>query len=330
MKKRSLIVFISLLLMFVFVGAVFAEGDKEVSVKKVKAKQDGPYTFGVSVGWIDNDFGLRMRNGFIETIEKIGNAEYIESVAMSNVQRQVSHIESFINSGVDAILISPYDTTAIQPLIIKAAEAGIPTFCCDTTTYDPMPTLAITSDNFTLGRETMTFLAEKMGGKGNLVVFSAPQHEGIRSRVQGVYSVLRNYPDIKVVATHAISWAVGDPTPLDAAQNILRAHPSGTIDAVWAPYDTAAAQISNATVQAGRDGEIIITGVDGDTQGLEYVNKGSNFIATAAQSPYWMAKTAVEMAYEYLKGNKIPRYITAPFVVATQEHNLQSNYDVDW
>jgi len=318
--------------MFVLVGTLFADGQKETKDAPAAAKKEksDKYTFGVEVGWIDNDFGLRVRDGFINTIERLGNAEYIEASALSNVQRQVSHIENFIDMGVDAIFISPYDTAAIQPLIVKAAEEGIPTFCVDTTTYDPMPTLAVTSDNFDIGRSSMFFLAEKMGGKGNLVVFSAPQHEGIRSRVLGVYSALKLFPDIKVVATHAISWAVGDPTPLDAMQNILRAHGPGTIDAVWAPYDTAAAQISNATVQAGRDKEIIITGVDGDSNGLEYVNRGSNFISTAAQAPYWMAKTAVEMAYEYLAGNQIPRYITAPYIMATQEDNLHGNYDIDW
>ncbi len=328
--KKNLLIFAIVLL---FVAALtFGEGQGEKAVKQEGTKKEGPYTFGLAVGWVDNDFGLRVRNGFVDTIEKMGNAEYIEAVALSQPQKQVSQVENFINTKVDAILISPSDTTALQPLIVKAKSAGIPTFCVDTTTYDPSPTFSCTSDNFTLGRETMQYIADKLNGKGNLVVFSAPQHEGIRSRVLGVYSVLKKYPDIEVVATHAISWAVGDPTPLDAMQNILRRLPNkGDIDAVWAPYDTAAAQISNATVQAGRADEIIITGVDGDKMAIaDYINKGSNFEATAAQAPYWMAKMAVEMAYAYLAGEKIPRTITAPYVIATKEMNLQPYYDKDW
>jgi ribose transport system substrate-binding protein len=317
--KKIVVGVLTILMMF---SAILASAQ----VKK------GPYTFGLAIGWIDNDFGLRVRNGFVETINKMGNAKYIEAVALSQPSKQVTQIENFINLKVDAILISPSDTTALQPLIVKAREVGIPTFCVDTTTYDPCPTFSATSDNYTLGRETMRYIADKLNGKGNLVIFSAPQHEGIRSRVMGVYSVLKKYPGIKVVATHAISWAVGDPTPLDAMQNILRRLPNkGDINAVWAPYDTAAAQISNATVQAGREAEIIITGVDGDKMAIaDNINKGSNFEATAAQAPYWMAKTAVEMAYSYLAGEKIPRTVTAPYVIATKKTNLQPSYDSNW
>ena len=89
------------------------------------------FTIGVAVGWIDNDFGLRVRNGFMDTIEALGG-EAIEAVAFSNVQKQVSQVDNFINMKVDAIMISPYDTLALAPLIAKAQRAGIPTFAVDT------------------------------------------------------------------------------------------------------------------------------------------------------------------------------------------------------
>ena len=180
-------------------------------------------------------------------------------------------------------------------------------------------------------KESMQFIVDRLGGEGNVVVFSAPQHEGIRNRTLGVYSVADMYPGINIVARHDISWAVGDPTPLDAMQNILQAHPNkGDIDALWAPYDTAAAQISNASEQAGRADEMFVTGVDGDDMAfVDYINVGKNFVATAAQTPYWMAKTTVVMAYKYLDGEKIPRHITAPYVLATKEKNVQPGYDMN-
>ena len=289
------------------------------------------FTIGVAVGWIDNDFGLRVRNGFMDTIEALGG-EAIEAVAFSNVQKQVSQVDNFINMKVDAIMISPYDTLALAPLIAKAQRAGIPTFAVDTMIYDPSPTCTVLSDNYRIGMDSMQYVIDQLGGKGNIVIFGAPQHEGIRNRVLGANMLLRQYPDIKVVATHDISWALGDPTPLDAMQNILRAHPNpGDIDAVWAPYDTAAAQICNAIEQAGRTDEMFVTGVDGDKMAIEeYINKGRVFKMTAGQGPYWMAKTAVEMAFKYLNGEKVPRLITAPHMLITQESNLEPYYDQNW
>lgn len=315
-KKFLMISLLILLMSLLFVQAGFTE-DK--------------YTFGVAIGWIDNDFGLRVRNGFIETIEKMGGAP-IEAVALASVQKQVSQVENFINTKVDAIMISPFDVLALTPLIAKAQRAKIPVFCVDTMIYDPSPTCTVLSDNYRIGMDSMQYIVDKLDGKGNIIMFSAPQHEGIRNRTLGAQAVLKKYPDIKVVAFHNISWAVGDPTPLDVMQNFLRAHPNkGDIDAVWAPYDTAAAMISNATEQAGREGEIFVTGIDGDKMALEdYINKGKNFEMTVGQAPYWMAKTAVEMAFKYLNGEKVPRIITAPYALITKEDNMKSYYDQDW
>jgi len=318
-SKRS----ISIVLLISLLTLVFAASAAPAAKKQ--------FTFGVSIGWIDNDFGLRARNGFIDTINKMGG-KAIEAVALSNVQKQVSQVDNFINTKVDAIFISPYDTLALTPLIGKAQRAKIPTFVVDTMIYDPSPTCTVLSDNYRIGMDTMQYIIDKLKGKGNIVLFGAPQHEGIRNRVLGANAVLSKYPGIKVVAVHNISWAVGDPTPLDAMQNILRAHSKkGDIDAIWAPYDTAAAQICNAIEQAGRTSEMFVTGVDGDKMGIvDYINKGKVFELTAGQSPYWMAKTAVELAFKYLNGEKVPRIVTAPYALITKSSGMEPYYDQNW
>src|SRR3712207_9231458 len=49
----------------------------------------------------------------------------------NDVSTQISQVETFINDGVDAIVLLPFDGAALTPVALKAMEAGIPVINVD-------------------------------------------------------------------------------------------------------------------------------------------------------------------------------------------------------
>ena len=55
----------------------------------------------------------------------------------NDVNLQISQVETFINDGVDAIVLLPFDGAAMTPVALKAMEAGIQVINVDREFDDP-------------------------------------------------------------------------------------------------------------------------------------------------------------------------------------------------
>ena len=56
----------------------------------------------------------------------------------NDVSTQISQVETFINDGVDAIVLLPFDGAALTPVALKAMEAGIPVINVDREFDEPV------------------------------------------------------------------------------------------------------------------------------------------------------------------------------------------------
>jgi len=179
--------------------------------------------------------------------------------------------------------------------------------------------LNITSDNGQLGKETAHFLAEAIGGKGNVIMFTHDPHPGVRARAEAAAAEFANYPEITVIEKKHIEV----PGPVDfarnATQDLLTAYPNdGDIAGIWAGWDEPALGATQAIEAAGRSG-IVVVGIDGTDfaraeiakggiDGTDFaraeIAKGGPFAASIAQDFDGMAKQLVEIIAAYLKGEK--------------------------
>src|SRR5690606_6815575 len=112
--------------------------------------------------------------------------------------KQSTQFDNFIQAGVDLILVSAVDSQAIGASVKRAEAAGIPVVAIDNTADGAQAT--ITTDNVTAGKQACEYLAEKMGGKGNLLIVNGPQVSGVIDRVKGCKEVLAGKPDIKILS----------------------------------------------------------------------------------------------------------------------------------
>jgi ribose transport system substrate-binding protein len=232
----------------------------------------------------------------------------------------VNRIDNAVTQGVDAIVLGMGDPAQMTKGLESAAAAGIPVFGLDAGVADNVA-LNITSDNGQLGKETAHQLAEAIGGKGNVVMFTHDPHPGVRARAEAAAAEFANYPDIMVIEKKHIEV----PGPVDFArtltQDLLTANPdAGSIAGIWAGWDEPALGAVQAIEAAGR-AEILVVGIDGTDFAKAEIAKGGPFNASIAQDFDGMAAQLAGIVEEYLNGTQPDsNLVTIPGILITAEN----------
>lgn len=274
----------------------------------------------VSLGWQENESGQRQTLGFEEAFKDFGIAESDVTWANANYdpKLQSEQIDAFIKMKPKALFVTPSDPAGITAAVKRAVDAGIPVFVSDAIIAGAAATVSISSNDFGMGVWSMRWIAEKLGGKGKIAIIDLPNNEAWDLRGQGARSLLAEYPGIEVVA----EWSF-DPTgavsPRQAVENMLTANPKGKLDAIWCAWDGAAMEGALAIKDAGRQGEIITTGIDGGEYAFSIMKDDGVFALTMAQCIYYMSYESVRYAVEFAKGKQVPRFVIAPVYAVTQE-----------
>ena len=229
--------------------------------------------------------------------------------------------EDVIAQKVDAIVMGMGDPNQLKKQIRMANEAGIPIFGGDADYIEGM-VCNVTSNNYVLSAQITSYLFNSLEGKGNVVKFYHSAHPGVRKREIIFDAIAASNPGIKVIAEHFVQV----PGPIEdakkAMESILLAHPKkGEIDAVWAAWDEPAIGAALAIIEAGRQDEIIVTGIDGNEQALEMIKKDSPIKATVKQDFIEMARILVEQIKKAFAGREISeKIIYAPSPLITKSN----------
>ena len=221
-----------------------------------------------------------------------------------DVGQLASRMEDVISSKVSAIVIVSTDPGALKNQISSANAAKIPVFGLDSGYISGMAMNA-TSDNTAMGKTISNFLFKAMNGKGNLVVLTYRPHPGVLKRSQALDAALKAYPGIKVVTEQQVQV----PGPIENSrqqmENILLANPGkGAITAVWTGWDEPAIGVAQALEAAGRK-DVIVTGIDGNSQAIDLIQKGSAIRATLKQNFPQMAALVAQQIDRVFKGQKV-------------------------
>ena len=90
-------------------------------------------------------------------------------------------------------------------------------------------------------------------------------------------------------------------------------------DVIFGGNDPMALGALSALQQQGMDDKKLIYGVDGSPDSKAMMKQGY-VTGTSAQSPKSIGKTAAQMAYQYLNGEEIEKYVSIEPVMITREN----------
>ena len=204
------------------------------------------------------------------------NDSLIVKLASSNDDNvlQNKQVNQFVDEGVDLLIISPNQLSAISKAVERAFDKGIPVILYDRKTNSDKYTAFIGCDNYTIGNSMGKFIAQQLNGKGRVVEIcgldgSSPALE----RHRGFMDAIKPYPGIQVVASEGGNWK--EEGGIQAMKRILKK--THDFDYVFAHNDRLAWGAYVAARQMGLERNYKYTGVDGMTTeggGLELVRDG--------------------------------------------------------
>lgn len=216
-----------------------------------------------------------------------------------------SRVQDVVNQGTDAMVIN-VDPSQV-PALSEAAAAGIPVFGMDAGNA-PEVLVNVTSNGYAMAAETASYVVDRLGGVGRIVLFEFPAYPPVQKRGVIAEAIFGNSPDIEIVDTVVPDVTDGGIADSRAKMEaILAANPDpGSISAVWAAWDQPALGALQAIEAAGREGEgIVIVGIDANPQALDAISAGGNFEASVAQDFSGIGSTVADQVEWYLGGTEL-------------------------
>ena len=239
-----------------------------------------------------------------------------------DVAAVISRLEDAANQKVDAIVIN-VDPSQVTAGLETAKQAGVPVFGMDSGA-SPLLVTNVTSNGYEMAADTAAYVANRIGGKGGVVMFVFDAFPPVQVRGVVADAIFKNNPDIQILGR--VTPDVQDGGIADSRakmEAILAAHPQkGSIAAVWAAWDQPALGALQAIEAAGRTDEgIVITGMDANPQAREAIAKGGNFEASMSQDFKGIGRAVADAVKRKLAGQTIKqRVIYVPTKLITVEN----------
>ncbi|MFE0252576.1 substrate-binding domain-containing protein [Streptomyces sp. NPDC059010] len=269
---------------------------------------------GLSLSTLNNPFFVQIRAGAQAEAKKLG-VDLTVTDAQNDASQQANQLQNFTSGGLGTIIVNPVDSDAVTPAAKAVNKSGIPLVAVDRAVNNADSAALVASDNVTGGKLAAKALAEKLGGKGRIVILQGQAGTSAsRERGSGFTEGLKAYPDIEVVAEQPADW---DRTKgLDVMSNLLQANPD--IDGVFAENDEMAlGAIKALGSKAGKSVQVI--GFDGTEDGLKAVEAGTLY-ASVAQQPAELGRIAVQNAVKAAEDKKVEKSVMVPVKVVTKQN----------
>jgi inositol transport system substrate-binding protein len=277
---------------------------------------DKPVKIGVSM-LFDDRWLTTMRDAMTAYAEANPGIELVMVDSKEDVATQLGQVENFVAQGLDAIVLVPANTDATDPMTQAATEAGIPLVYVNRKPANlPDGVAYVGSDSIDAGIFQMEWIAEKLGGKGNVVILMGNlSQEAAQQRTAGVKQVVEKFPDIKITKEQTGNWdrAQG----LAVMENWLAT--GDQIDAVASNNDEMAIGALSAIEAAGKLGEIIVGGVDASADALAEMDKG-RLNVTVFQNAKGQGQGGIAAAASLVCGDTFEQVTWIPYELVTPEN----------
>ncbi len=283
------------------------------SVATTDTSAEKKIVVGMTLYSLKNEFTVRLSNAAKKKAEELGVELKIYD-GNYDPNTQISQVETMISDGVDAIILNPQDAKACAVAVDKAAAANIPVIGVNTRVDSDKLVSYVGSKDVYAGELEMQAIADKLGGKGNIVILDGPLGQSAQlERSEGINNILAKYPDIKVLAEKTANWSRSE--AMTVMENWLQAFDK--IDAVVGENDEMALGARQAIEAKGLD--IPTIGVDGITDALNAVEKGT-LIASIFQDGAGQGSKALEIAVSAAKGNTVDKEYWIDFEPVTKDN----------
>jgi ribose transport system substrate-binding protein len=250
--------------------------------------------------------------------------------AQLDPNKQVSDVNQFVTQHVDAIIVFPLSQNSLTPALNRAKQAGIKVLGFNAILDPNQANIAPYDADFDQGETfqgaqlAADYVNQQLGGKGRVLGV------GIGVPVPSLQLMTTNFQKDLTTKSPGITWLATASNPTDdiaggqkAVADALTKY-KGNVQAVMAYNDDSAIGASVALKNAGVT-HAVITGMNGDPQGVEAINDG-RMSAMVDIVPWREALVGETMVKRMLDGQSVPKFVETPDELYTKD-NISKRLD---
>jgi rhamnose transport system substrate-binding protein len=306
--KRSLILMMAIIAVVAVVPA-FAGGQAE-------AEGDQMYRVGVIPKFIAEDYFIAAENGFRQAERELGNVvvDWVgDTMSQTSAANQQNYIQSFVDRGYDAILVSALDPESYASTLRQAREEGILVVTWDADVNPSARDWFVNQGEFDeIGIATLRGIAGDLLGHGDgrapvALVSTTPDSPNQNAWLQAIireYESKRDsdYSHLELMrAPDEIVYAGNDQGTADGViRALLSANPD--IEGIIALSSNTVPAVSSARDQMGIGSEIKIVGISVPETSRGDMEAG-NMSAVVLWQPFDLGYLTLQLTVAVLEGN---------------------------
>jgi rhamnose transport system substrate-binding protein len=259
------------------------------------AAQDDPVRIALVVKALGIGFFEAAAKGAEEAASELGNVEIIYTGPTdTTAEGQIEVINALIAQQVDAIAISANDQDAVVPALKKAMQRGITVISWDSGVAPEGREMHLNpSSNELIGNMIIKLAADNLPEGGDVAVLSASATATNQNTwIEEMNKVKGNYPGINVVTT-VYGDDLSDKSYREA-QGLMASYPN--LKAIIAPTSVGIVAAAQAVTDAGKIGEINVTGLGLPSEMAAHVESGASK-SFAIWNPIDLGYSATMIAY---------------------------------
>lgn len=287
-----------------------------------KKPKDEAIKIGVTIANFEDVYLRHLKSEMEKYQESLGkNVDLVYLDAKVDVAKQEEQVRYLVEEKVDVLVVVPVSAEFTSGMTKISKKSKIPLVYANNYP-DEFIGKEIPSDIYYVGSQEknagiiqMEYLAEKLGGKGNVAILMGDFiNRAAYERTEGVEETANKYPNINIVEKENAKWR--GPLAGSIVENWLNS--GEKIDAVVANNDEMALGAIRVLEKYEKD-DVMVLGVDATSEAIEELKNG-RLTATVFQDPYKHAKKILETALKAAKEEKMASELWVPFELVTPEN----------
>ncbi len=268
-------------------------------------KQNESVEVGFLIHALDNERWENDRDFFIEKVEEFGGTVKVE-IADNDASKQLAQAKQLLANGVDVLVVVPVDQFAAAAIVNEAHAQNVKVISYDRLIKNCKLDFYVSTDNVEIGELQANYLTRiKPVGKYAIIGGAKTDNNSMYLALGQMNELapLIEKGDIKIVYNEFTNdWEENE--GYEHAKNILKGN--ADIDAIIAGNDAIARGVIKALLEAGKERDVLIAGMDADLENLQEIVAGHQ--TCTIYKPYEkMAATAAGVAMKLGKGEPCER-----------------------
>lgn len=319
--KKTLVLFLSVVILAaMMVGCTGNQTTTEAT--KGEAQTSAPETKVYKVAYVTMDvtspYFIKIIDGMKEEAKAL-NIDLTIHDGKMKAEPQIDAIETLITQGVDAIILSANDPSALQPSVDKAKAAGIKVIAANAEVSNTDAFVSLVEKEYGLagGEIAGKYIAEKMNGEAEVAVLTYTQIPAVIKRAEGlIEGIQKHAPNAKIVAQ--IEAATRE-SGLKAIENALQSNPN--LNVVVGINDDSVLGAYEAMVAAQKSGDgICLVGLDAVDEAIAKIKEGGIYRGTVDIDPFGSGKIILQTTKKVLEGEAVTEMIKFPMIPVTKDN----------